>query len=584
MPELDSELAKGRAQVRISSALSERHKGVSFNKPEYRALQELPSNLEALDGIVTYLNLVGTSVHDVSSLTCVKSSLRALAIGASQLPALEAIIEELPEITRLKTVGPNVAINRLGRAFRNIKYLELEGATIPFLSPPYELTALEKLTLRKCEVGHLYFGLFPNLSDFTAHKCSIQSTDFFNENSSAIRKLNLSFSTVEFSFLASQSQVESLLLRGFGLEDLDFLSEFHNLRTLNIRQTPIYDLTPLLNVPSLHHPEAGVSFQDTPATHEDPQLERISKIPNDWERTDTLLEYLEAKVDAEDVDDFEDDFDPPQDLPSAPVYILEADTPMYSSPLLGAEFSPDIVLLHEEVRRKATELIEASRQSNEYVLIRQTAEQYQEQISHPIEGINLRLLWSAANSLRRAKLADDRADRLHRDADMLPPKIGAALQDLVETHGVFIMGIPEAADLEAEMRSYLTGDRDHELRELGRQIADALSSEGAAVEESELDALQQDAATAQFDGPSGEMAEVALRSKLWNMIGAAGRTAWLATKKASGWASVTVLSHDFIQFLLGNETLVMSFLTIAQGKSAIWFPAMLQAVRAALGA
>lgn len=569
------------AEDRIKQAINNRHGGVTFDKPDYRLLAELPRNLSAASGTIRHLNISGTRILDLKPLMEVQVSLESLILDVAQVSALNEIIEDLVALRKIKIIGSDDGDNLSTLNLRSVENLALERLVDVRLCEPLFLRDLRSLILDRCTISELDIPQLTRLSTLTIVKTKIPEISSLSRLK-GLANLRLSGAFSDFSFISELPKVSTLNLRRSNVKDLNFVRDLRDLKSINIRDTPVQDLSPLLDAPSLLRQGGGVTFRGANACRVDPILQRISHISNLNDRTSGLFDYLKEQEAAEDLS-IESDGAPPDDLKSAPTYYLEEGRPLYSMLSTGNDFDPSIIRLHEEVLRKTDELIEASKSSNEFVSIRLSAEHYRGQIAQPIDDIDLRLLWSSANSLRRAKLADDRAEQLHREADMLPPKIGSALQDLVETHGIFVMGIPKAADLEAEMRSYLSGDRNDDLRELGSGIVAALRLSPEAVEERDIEAMEEDATTAQFDGPSGEMAEISLRSKLWNMIGAAGRAAWSATKSTSKWGSVTILSHDFIQFLLGNETLITSFLNIAQGKMAVWFPVLMQAVRAALG-
>ena len=162
---------------------------------------------------------------------------------------------------------------------------------------------------------------------------------------------------------------------------------------------------------------------------------------------------------------------------------------------------------------------------------------------------------------------------------MGPDERVLTLNDLVETHGLFIMGFENAAALEARMRAYTEGPRDEVSRKAAQDIVVALRDRPAALAPEDYEALEEDALTAEAEGPYGAMAEASLIGRLWNMLGAAGRAARAVVR---GGATV-ILSHDFIQLLLQQETLIGKFLQAAQGKWAIWFPRLMQALRAMMG-
>ena len=75
------------------------------------------------------------------------------------------------------------------------------------------------------------------------------------------------------------------------------------------------------------------------------------------------------------------------------------------------------------------------------------------------------------------------------------------------------------------------------------------------------------------------LAEVILRNRLWNMMGAAGRALWATARKGTSGAINIMLKHDFAAFLLGEATLIAALLKLAQGEAAIWFPRLIEMLR-----
>ena len=577
----DQQSAYAEAVKRIEHAVSHAHTGITFDKSPFRELESLPESLTAANGVIRHLNVSGTKVIDLEVVKGVADSLNSLTMDVRQMPSLTGIIGELPSLRKLKITNKDGLSANLNLDLTRIESLSLEHFRDVQLTTAMKLDGIVQLYLQSCTVVHLDESIVSRLRRLSLIHTKIENITVLDKLK-LVNRIDISGNFSDYAFISGLKSLRSLNLRRSNVKNLQFISELTELSSLNVRDTHIDDLSPVLKVPSLRGNGLGVDFRGADACRSDPILQRISHVKNDRERTAELFDYLSEDTEPES-ELGAHEISVPEDVPSAPTYILTEGLPLHSVPLIGADYDQSTSELHKEVQRKALDLLEVSKTTNEFAYIRQAAEHYQVQVDRPIDEINLRLLWSSANSLRRAKLSDDRAEQMHRDSDMLPPRIGAALQDLIETHGLFVMGFPEAANLEAEMRSYLTGERDDELRDLGRQIVDALELNPSALAKDDLDAVRDDASASLFDGSSGEMAEIALRSKLWNMVGAAGRVAWGATKTGTKWGTITILSHDFIQFLLGNETLVMSFLSLAQGKLSVWFPVLLQSIRAVLG-
>ena len=193
-------------------------------------------------------------------------------------------------------------------------------------------------------------------------------------------------------------------------------------------------------------------------------------------------------------------------------------------------------------------------------------------MDRPLNKFKLGILYSAFNTLRLESEAEKSAQAQGRVNDYLPPKIGAALVDLVQTHGLFFMGFPKAAEIHAQAMSGLTADP-IALPSEARDIVAALIGEDTVLDAEDQAAMQNDLATATGKGPSARIGANRLRARIWNMMGAIGRASW----KGGTWAAIVIAGHDLLAWLLSNQTIIAKFLTWAQGPAAIWFQQMLKA-------
>ena len=380
--------------------------------------------------------------------------------------------------------------------------------------------------------------------------------------------------------------LRSLSLNNTGVTDagLAALLGLTGLRTLSLDNTGVRDLRALKDMSSLVEGAkvwGGLSFAGTAATRLDPELKRLSEIGDDEERTRATLDYLRG---------LGEDWPPVPSLPGdrgeAPAFVLPDIGPLRSEPMPPEGGDEDQLALQEDLRRKVAEVIAAVGGTNEPgpVRVKQSAEHYQRHVNRSLGDIRLKLLWSAANALRNAWEADQRAVEMGRQTEQLPPLVAGLLRDLVETHGLFIMGFPNGAALEREMRSYLTGARNPDLLAAGQKVVEAFQKHQGVIDPDDMAALGDDAETAKGTGPSAEMAERSLTGRLWNALGAVGRKLWVGVKwvavGGAGLAVTTVLANDIVAVLYGNETLIMTYLKLAQGEAAIWFPRLLEAIRA----
>ncbi|WP_050527985.1 hypothetical protein [Pseudorhodobacter aquimaris] len=194
-------------------------------------------------------------------------------------------------------------------------------------------------------------------------------------------------------------------------------------------------------------------------------------------------------------------------------------------------------------------------------------------------GIRLKRLYSAGNTLRVAYEADAKAENLGRLNDMMPPLITAVLKDLVETHGLFFIGFPNAADIHAQMLAGLTGQRRPEEIAAAEPLVQSLENRPLALDAEDQAAMADDLAAAKGKGPSAEIGEKTLRARLWNMLGAFGRAIKAVTKSGGK----EILKHYFIDWVRSYETLIASWLQIAQGSASGWFTNMMQVLRGWIG-
>ncbi|QCO56184.1 hypothetical protein EOK75_10870 [Pseudorhodobacter turbinis] len=314
-----------------------------------------------------------------------------------------------------------------------------------------------------------------------------------------------------------------------------------------------------------------LTFRHCTAAKADERVATISEIEDSQERAQALLDLIDAG------------WVPPgevvADAPLAPGYVLPPDGPMRSqdsAPIGGDE---DQEGLREDLVDKAATLIEAIGASNEWAALRRSAERYRTQIAKPLAEIRLKRLYSAGNTLRVAYEADAKAEKHGRFNDVIPPLIAAPLQDVVETHGLFFMGFLNGADIHAQMLAGLTGQRRPDEVAAAEPLVTSLEDKPLALDVEDQAAMADDLAAAKGEGPSAEIGEKMLRGRVWNMLGAAGRAVYAAGKGGT----TVILSHDFLQWLLGNETLIKGWLQIVQGSASGWFTNMMQVLRELIG-
>lgn len=260
------------------------------------------------------------------------------------------------------------------------------------------------------------------------------------------------------------------------------------------------------------------------------------------------------------------------DSNAAPVYEVPDHGPITSraDPPEGGD--ADQEELRQDMVRKAIALIEALGRSNELAGLSGAARHYRTQIDRDMATIRLNLLYFAANSLRVAYEADAKAVEQGRTTDQLPPKVVAALADLVETHGLFFMGFPNAADVHAKALSGLTGVRKPSLVALAEPLVTSLDGAAGVLTPEDQQAMADDLAGAKGAGLSAEIAERRLVGRLTNMLGAIGRKVYFAAQAGTG----LVMAHDIPAWIIGERTVILTFLKSAQGVFAAWFDVVAQ--------
>lgn len=363
--------------------------------------------------------------------------------------------------------------------------------------------------------------------------------------------------------IADLPALRSLDLNNTQIADLSPLAALTGLGGLYLNNTQIADLRPLRTLVRLAEgPEdGGLTFQGTAATRLDPRIAEIAEIEDPATRARELFAYLETWVPPV-----------PADVPDAPTYEVPDHGPITSRADHPEGGDAEQEELRQDLLRKASVLIEAIGSSNELSILSGAARHYQAQIARDLPSIRLNLLYSAANSLRVAYEANQRATEESRYNDQLPPRAAAALADLVETHSLFFMGFPNAVEVHARMLSGLTGARNRSLLAQAEPLVQALEGKPTVLDPEDQQAMADDLAGAKGEGASAEIAERRLVGRLTNMLGAVGRKVYFGAKAGGAM----ILSYDIPAWLLGEKTVILTFLKSAQGVFAAWFDAVVQ--------
>lgn len=409
--------------------------------------------------------------------------------------------------------------------------------------------------------------------------------------------------------LADLTGLKKLSLFETKVVDLAPLAKISGLATLDLSGTPVYNLAPLAKLPALErlfltdtqvadlrplgdltrflrateNGRYGLVYRDTPLTRLDPRFDEISKIDDPKERnrrTKALVDSLGP--------DWPPAPDIPADRPDAPHYAVDADGTVRSTETLPTGWDEDQRALQRDLVAKSAALADATQTRNEreLVTLRQQAAAYRRIVSRKDDDLPLRRLWSAANALRHAYESGAAARAQGRDMETLPPFIDGLLRDLVETHALFIMGFPEAREMEARIRGYLDGRRDPDRQAAARDLAASLSGDGILAPEDQA-ALDTDLATAGGDGLSAEMAEKVAHDRLSNILLAIGRSGWALVAGcvtfAAGAATAGVVGNAAYAWLVTNREAALTFLGSLGPETAYWVPRVVEGLKVVLG-
>ena len=175
--------------------------------------------------------------------------------------------------------------------------------------------------------------------------------------------------------------------------------------------------------------------------------------------------------------------------------------------------------------------------------------------------------------------ANAQAETLGRLNDMMAPLVAAALQDVLETHGLFFMGFPNAAEVHAQMLAGLTGQRHPVEVAAAATLVQSLEDKPRALDPENQAAMADDLAAAQGTGRSAEIGEQSLRGRLWNMLGAFGRKVIMLGTAGAG----TLATHYFIVWVQANEAAILVWLKLTQGAASGWFSHAMTILRSWLG-
>lgn len=513
----DADNAYQRAQTIIAQAKANKKTEILFDDDACRALTTIPPAIAELDW-VSHVDLSHTQISDLTPLATMTN------------------IQDLYlDRTRVADLTPLVAMIE-------IHSLALDNTRVTDLTPLAGMTEMINLWVTNTQVA--------DLTPLTAM--------------TSMQYLDLSKTRVtDLSPLVAMTEMENLWLNDTVVADLAPLSAMTKMQNLTLSNTQVADLTPLSTMTTLGEKgHLGITFTNTPAAAADPRLGEISMIDDASPRARELLAYLNRPT------------PPPADQDDVAPMNVGDDGVVRSQDLApNNSHDADQEEMRQEVLRKVTDLIGTIGSSNEWAGLGGTAQHYKRQVDRPLDEFKLNILYSAFNTLRLAVEAEESAQAQGRANDYLPPKIGAALIDLVQTHGLFYMGFPNGADIHAQAMSGLT-NAPIDLPPEAREIIESLAGKDTVLDPEDQAAMQDDLAAATGEGPSASIGKIRVRARIWNMMGAVGRAAW----KVGKWVVSTIAREELLAWVNGTRSVIGKFLTWAQGPGAIWFQQMLQAL------
>lgn len=573
-----------RAKEIIAKAMAEKKITISFKEEACQALTTIPPEIVELDKLYS-VNLSNTQVSDLTPLTSM-TSLSSIWLDNTQvsdltpLSSMTLLNTLMLDSTQVSDLTPLAAFTSMDTLWlqktmvsdltplsgmTKMQTLMLDGAPVTDLTPLAGMILLKTLSLDDTKIS----DLTPLTAMTKMQMLRLQATRVTDLTPlTAMTQMHtLSFQhtgVADLVPLAGMTEMQALYLSDTKVADLTPLIAMTEMQTLFFYKTDVSDLKPISNMTKLGESgSSGVSFLNTPATRSNRLLQEIGLIKDGTERSVTILAYLS------------DPTPPPTDKRDVPPMTVDDDGVVRSKDLIPDDIdNDDQEDMRQEVLRKVDNLLGEVGLSNEWAGLSSTATHYRKQVNRPLNNFKLGMLYSAFNTLRLAVEAEESAQAQGRVNDYLPPKIGAALVDLVQTHGLFFMGFKNGADIHAQAMSGLTYDS-VSLPLEAREIVASLEGRNTILDVEDQAAMQDDLAAATGEGPSAQIGSIRLRARLWNLMGAIGRASW----QGAQWGALVIGASDLSAWVIGNQTAIGKFLIWAQGPGSMWFQQMIQAFK-----
>ncbi len=478
---------------------------------------------------------------------------KAIADGETRL------VLSLPE---LEEIPPEIA------KLSELEYLDLGKTNITTIAPITGLSNLTWLNLNDTKLSE--FGSLSKLKHLSTLKLSgtaISDLHCLSELTQ-LRILTLESTPVTTLHpLEGKGELEFLTITDTQVTDASPIARISALNTLYIHRCPIADLRPLKNLDGLATTghKKGLWFKDCLATRIDPKLMELSNIGGVERRTRETLAYLKS------LKDWPPSEALPEDRPNTTRYVVPDNGPIQAAGEPIGPNDPEQQSLQDECREKIRSLIASVREGdNELAALVDTAKKYLDLIDKAPTEILASSLWSAANTLRARHEAHQSADAQARLNDMLPPNTAAALLDLLETHGLFFLGHPGAAEIERKRREFLSGTRNPEARGDADRLTTSLAKNPEVLDPDAAAALAHDNEAAKGEGPSAEMAEASLFDRIQNIVGAVARRARSLGATAASVATGAIFSDEIVAFWKASKPVIVAFYETVTTRPDAW--------------
>ncbi|WP_421704504.1 hypothetical protein [Aliiroseovarius sp.] len=481
----------------------------------------------------------------------ISSGVRVLNLHYEQFSGLTRLPEELRD---------NRAIERLSLKNTKIKNVEVLSS----------LGGLLELDLSRCNVSDI--SPIESLANLRRLDLSLSLAKDFTSIGALenLETINLNYTSFSEVYpLGDLARLRNIAIGYTQVGDISPLSKLERIDTLFLDGCPVVDLHPVAENLSLsgegmtmHMPygsikKSGLSFQGTEfETRFDAHW--ISKISSDKKRTQTAIGFLRDL--------------PPQEVPGAQTFVVPDNAPVELKAQQLGELDETGLELKNHCIEKTERLIEACKRSNQCAVLSDRLERYRAQLARPISETTLSGLWSTGNALRSAYEAHDLAQKQERTAEVLPPFVAPDLLDLLETHGVFFLGLPGALELESLKRNFLDvaphsrGDRPTKA-----VILDLDLSEGVlhADAKSYLNSVMLDE---QVPTGSKAISDHEADGAVWNFLAKIVQKVWRVGAQVSQIGVEAILAHDIVSWIMNGKTILESFLVYMSGKIPIWWP------------